>query len=232
MIRTFLPLLTALALVLALTGLPTQAQIPGFPQNAVQGATLQNAATATANGSTFVTSLGHVVSFQVSGTFVGTVTFEGSNDATNWTSLSCLSLDATTVTSTATAPGFTRCNVNAIPSVRARISAYTSGSITVTANLSTGPLMRLQTGRSGVAFAPSLTPAATAAAIGTTQQTFTLTGLLTTDVIYVDGPVPTSLCPMTNYRVSAGNTLQLDFTTLTAVACTPAAGVYNLVVLR
>jgi hypothetical protein len=84
-----------------------------------------------------------------------------------------------------------------------------------------------------VVYAPSLTPVATAAAIGTTQQTFTVTGLSTSDKIYVNSAgVPTSLCPMTGYRVSALNTLQLDFTTLTAVACTPAAGTYNIIAIR
>ena len=78
----------------------------------------------------------------------------------------------------------------------------------------------------------AITPVATAAAIGTTQQTFAVTGLLTTDKIIVNGPVPTSLCPMTGYRVSATDTLQLDFTTLTASACTPAAGTYNIVMIR
>lgn len=82
------------------------------------------------------------------------------------------------------------------------------------------------------AYAPSLTPVATAAAIGTTQQTFAVTGLATTDKLIVNGPVPTSLCPCTGARVSAVDTLQLDFTTLTAAACTPAAGAYNVVAVR
>src|SRR5437763_424705 len=73
-------------------------------------------------------------------------------------------------------------------------------------------------------YAPSITPAATAAAIGTSSQTFTVTGLTTADRVYVNGPAPTALCPMVGARVSAANTLQLDFATLTAVACTPAAG--------
>lgn len=83
-----------------------------------------------------------------------------------------------------------------------------------------------------VVYSQSLTPGATAAAIGASQQTFTVTGLATTDKIYVNGPVPTALCPMTGFRVSATNTLQLDFTTLTAVACTPAAGTYNIIAIR
>lgn len=75
----------------------------------------------------------------------------------------------------------------------------------------------------------SITPAATAAAIGTSQQVFnTYLGLAVGDQVFVVGPVPTALCPNTGARVSATNTLQLDFTTLTAAACTPAAGVYTV----
>lgn len=84
----------------------------------------------------------------------------------------------------------------------------------------------------GTMFAPSLTPAATAAAIGTTEQSFTVTGLATSDRVYVNGPAPTSLCPMVHARVSAANTLTLAFSTLTAAACTPVAGTYNVVALR
>lgn len=95
-------------------------------------------------------------------------------------------------------------------------------------------LSGLKVGTSGTSmsqvrvYSASVTPTATAAAIATVQQTATVTGLATTDKIYVMGPVPTSLCPMTNARVSAPNTLQLDFTVLTAVACTPAAGTYTV----
>ncbi len=81
-------------------------------------------------------------------------------------------------------------------------------------------------------YTSTLTPVATPAAVGTTQQTFTVTGLSTSDRIYVNGPAPTSLCPMVGFRVSAANTLQLDFTTLTAVACTPAAGSYTVFAIR
>lgn len=83
-----------------------------------------------------------------------------------------------------------------------------------------------------VAYAPTLTPIATAAAIQTVEQTFTVTGLATTDKVFVNGPVPTSLCPAVTCRVSAADTLAIGFTTLTAVACTPVAGVYNIIAIR
>jgi hypothetical protein len=81
-------------------------------------------------------------------------------------------------------------------------------------------------------FSASLTPAATSAAIQTAEQTFTVTGLLTTDTVYLNGPAPTSLCPPTTARVSATNTLAIGFTVLTAVACTPTAGTYKIVAIR
>lgn len=81
-------------------------------------------------------------------------------------------------------------------------------------------------------YSPSLTPAALTATIGTHVQTFTVTGLQLTDRIVVNGPTPTSLCPMIGYRVASPNTLQLDFTVLTAAACTPAAGVYHITAVR
>ena len=83
-----------------------------------------------------------------------------------------------------------------------------------------------------IAFTPTLTPAATSAAIQTTEQSFTVTGLLTTDRVFVNGPAPTSLCPPVTARVSASNTLAIGFATLSAAACTPAAGTYKILVLR
>ena len=82
-----------------------------------------------------------------------------------------------------------------------------------------------------VVYAPTLTPAATAAAIQTVEQTFTVTGLAVTDKVFVNGPVPTSLCPPVTFRVSAVNTLAIGFSTLTAAECTPAAGTYNIVAI-
>lgn len=84
-----------------------------------------------------------------------------------------------------------------------------------------------------VKFSQSLTPSATAAAIQTVEQTFTVTGLQTTDRIILTGPAaPTSLCPPTTARVSSANTLAIGFTTLTAAACTPAAGTYLITAIR
>lgn len=98
-----------------------------------------------------------------------------------------------------------------------------------------GPMMMYATGAfqgAGLIFQASLTPTATAAAIATVQQTFAMVGLLTTDVLLVLGPAPTSLCPNVSARVSAADTLQLSFSVLTAAACTPAPGTYTVVAIR
>lgn len=81
-------------------------------------------------------------------------------------------------------------------------------------------------------YAQSITPSATSAAIQTAEQNFTVTGLATTDKVLINGPAPTSLCPMVHARVSAANTLTLAFSVLTAAACTPAAGTYNIIAIR
>lgn len=79
----------------------------------------------------------------------------------------------------------------------------------------------------------SLTPAATPAAIGTTEQTFTVNGLLTADSVTLhNATAHTSLCPAVSARVSAANTVAISFVTLTALACTPGAGTYVLHVFR
>lgn len=78
----------------------------------------------------------------------------------------------------------------------------------------------------------SFTPVATAAAIGTTEQALTATGVALDDVVYVNAPSITALCPLVGARVSAASTVQLQFATMTAAACTPAAGVYRVVAVR
>jgi hypothetical protein len=98
--------------------------------------TLQSAAAATGNGTpTDVTGAQGLV-VEVSGTFVGTVTFEGTIDDTSWFVVNMLPVGATqTAVTTATAPGqwTTQHATLALSQFRARVSAYTSGSVTVKA---------------------------------------------------------------------------------------------------
>jgi hypothetical protein len=79
----------------------------------------------------------------------------------------------------------------------------------------------------------TITPVATAAAIQTVAQTFTVAGLAVGEPVAVIGqPAPSSLCPLVAARVTAANTVSLYFTTLTAAACTPTSGTYFLMAPR
>ena len=95
--------------------------------------TMQSAAAATGNGTAVtvhdVTTLG----MQVAGTFVGTVTFETTIGDSDWGSLQVETVASGAVVTAATAPGIFRATVAGLSQVRARVSAWTSGTITVTA---------------------------------------------------------------------------------------------------
>lgn len=79
-------------------------------------------------------------------------------------------------------------------------------------------------------YSSTLTPASVAADTSA-EQTFTVTGLTTSQVVVVNGPTPTAGTGIVNARVSAANTLALTFINSTAAAATPASGVYSLIAL-
>lgn len=82
-------------------------------------------------------------------------------------------------------------------------------------------------------FLVNLTPAATAASIGMSEQTFALNGLNTSDVVIVNPPAaPAALVSLVAARVSALNTLALTFANLTAAANTPVAGNHRVAIIR
>jgi hypothetical protein len=96
---------------------------------------LQTAAAAIGNGTQINTMDGYgLLSLDVSGTFVGTVSFEGTIDGTNWYAVGLKPwTDAVAVTS-ATAIGQFKAPTDILLSkFRARVSAWTSGTITVKA---------------------------------------------------------------------------------------------------
>jgi hypothetical protein len=79
---------------------------------------------------------------------------------------------------------------------------------------------------------PSLTPVAVAANI-TAAQTFTVPGLLTTDhVALACVGAQTAGVFIADVRVSAADTLSVQFGNLTAGSLTPAAGSYIIDVIR
>jgi hypothetical protein len=93
--------------------------------------TLQGAATATGNGTPLSTDGYGVALLQITGTFVGTIVFEGSVDNTNFVALFGRNRNTNVSAASATAPGIFELDVRGLQTLRARISAYTSGSITV-----------------------------------------------------------------------------------------------------
>ena len=76
------------------------------------------------------------VSVQITGTLSATITFEATCDNTNWVALHMQpvgsALAATTAVTTATAVGIWNASTQAYSGVRARCSAYTSGSPVIT----------------------------------------------------------------------------------------------------
>jgi len=94
---------------------------------------LQTAAAATGNGSPFEVRGYATTVIQITGTFVGTVTFESSLDGANWVAVQAVNLNDGTVGTTATAPGLYRIPTAALADIRARVSAWTSGTITAQA---------------------------------------------------------------------------------------------------
>jgi len=140
MLSRLRPLASAVAvgLVLGLViGLAPDAASAQGTGPIVKNRNMQTAAVATANGLTLDTGQAAIAVLQVLGTFSGTVTFEASTNGSTWVNLFCSLIAATnpvtgvTNVATSTAPNMYRCNVSGIPVIRARVSAYTSGSITV-----------------------------------------------------------------------------------------------------
>ncbi len=93
----------------------------------------QSSAAATANGTAVPVAGWSAVSLQVSGTFVGTITFEGTLDDTNWVSLQGANVADGAVGTTATAAGIYTIPCVGLSQFRARVSAWTSGTITAIA---------------------------------------------------------------------------------------------------
>lgn len=122
--RALLALLIGLCLVWTV---PAQAQ-QRFTQIPVK---LQSAAGADGNGSA-ITVKGYLsVTLQVTGSFTATVNFEGTADGSTWVALKCVNVATDSRVTTVTAAGLVQCNVQGLSSLRARISSWSLGSVTV-----------------------------------------------------------------------------------------------------
>ena len=91
---------------------------------------------------------------QVTGTWVATLSFEGTVDGTNWFALNAVPPTTGIPVTTTTANGQWSIEVSALSSFRVRVSAYTSGTAVVSALASQGPGdVGQRVGISGTAFA-------------------------------------------------------------------------------
>lgn len=108
--------------------------VPGGKNNTVP---MQVAAVATGNGTVIDTTIISdgaltVVTMQITGITTATITFEATIDGTNWVAVQASNLNDGTDATTATADGIYRLTCLGLLKVRARVSAWTSGTIYVT----------------------------------------------------------------------------------------------------
>lgn len=75
---------------------------------------------------------------QITGTWVGTITFEASLDGTTWSAINAVSSSASSPQTTTTANGLYRLTPGGVQQIRANMSAFTSGSASILFRASTG----------------------------------------------------------------------------------------------
>lgn len=97
----------------------------------VAATTMQNAVSATANGTSLDVDGYASAILEVTGTFSATVTFEGSEDDSVWYSLNAHKIGTDTIAATATTTGLYRVNCAGLKSIRARVTWTSGTSITV-----------------------------------------------------------------------------------------------------
>lgn len=94
---------------------------------------LHDGAVAIGNGTTFDVGGAAIAQFQIEGITTATVTFEESNDGTNWHATTAKNRNGGAEATTATADGIYQVTCLGIQFMRARISSYTTGTIDVLA---------------------------------------------------------------------------------------------------
>lgn len=118
--------------------------MPNISEGSVRIATLQDAAQAVDNGKAMDVGGMSSLALQIMGAFVGTITFEASltGEDNTWVALLGQSLVGGQ-SATATAEGIYQFNITGLRYFRARVSAYTSGEITVIGRAMPFPLAPL-----------------------------------------------------------------------------------------
>lgn len=74
--------------------------------------------------------------------------------------------------------------------------------------------------------------AAAVATITTAEQTVTIPGLRTTDTVFINKPSLTAGVGICNTRVSAADTLSIQYVNPTAGSVNPSSETYTLLVIR
>lgn len=98
--------------------------------SALQTTTFQSGASNTAIGNAMDVGSLSCAAIQISGTFVATVTFQGTTDQVNWNSLAAVNLATGAMATVATAPGTYLVSTAGSTQIRANVTSYTSGSLT------------------------------------------------------------------------------------------------------
>lgn len=144
-------LLNNIVVLVALCLMATNAQAQFLPVTT----TLQSAAAATGNGTAMNVDGYSTVGVQVTISNTATVTFEATQDLSAWQAVVCTLTSSTSATLVAsvTATGTYHCAVSGMVQFRARVSAYTSGTVTVTATASPGVLGKGGGGGGGTQYA-------------------------------------------------------------------------------
>lgn len=94
-----------------------------------RGSTLHSAGTATANGGSISVAGYPSLGIQLSGTWAGTLTFEANIDGTNWGTVIATNTATGGTATVANANGLYTIKTAGLNEARARISAYTSGTV-------------------------------------------------------------------------------------------------------
>mgnify|MGYP001592237760 CR=1 FL=1 len=102
------------------------------------GTALQGTITATGNGNVLPVSGFNTGVFDVQGTFVATAVFEASTDKTVWNGLQVTNVASGASGTTATTTGLYKAGLSGISYVRARVSDYTSGTMSIFGRISSG----------------------------------------------------------------------------------------------
>lgn len=227
-------------LMVALT--PARAQFTSAPGTS----TLQSAATATGNGNALSVGAWSAAALQVVITTTATVTFEVTLDGSNWVAVRALNLNDGTYSTTATASGIYQVPTAGFAFLRVRVSAYTSGSITVSARPTQGLIARGSGGSpaiSGTAAATEVAYWATASALAgsltftwdATNNRLALNRATPSSILHVDSESLTPASVATTPGTAAPALFRIGNTAVggeTTIATTGVGGAGSLVSLN